>query len=124
MDAALKKIISTCLTILLLFTMVARPAGMMLSNKEGSLTFQICTPSGIQVITIQPEDKEPDEPATPTDSACAYFATQTMAMLDAAPSVQPKKLDWQFWTPAPQQKMAIQQRAKTANLTRGPPSLS
>ncbi len=116
--SALKKIISTFLTVVLLFVVFARPPGIMLSNDADGLTFEICTAYGIQLITLPSEDGEPVEPV---DTACAFFAAQSAAVLDAVPSLQEKKLNWQFWAHFPQHEIAIKRRAQNSNLTRGPP---
>lgn len=119
--SALKKIISTFLTVVLLFVVFARPPGIMLSNDADGLTFEICTAAGIQLITLSPENGEPIEPVEQADTTCTFFSAQSVAVLDAAPSLQEKKLNWQFWAHFPQHEIAIKRRAQNSNLTRGPP---
>lgn len=126
MSAAVKKILSACVVLSILFAGIARAPGTMLTLDHGVLTFEICTGTGIEIITVPVDGStaSDDAPLEDHDLGCDFFSAQIAALLgDGSPPVL-AFADMSYAHRLPYRDIAFKRLAQNSYLTRAPPLTS
>ena len=114
------RLLAAVLAVTMLFAVVLRPPGAMISIEDETVTYVICTGHGLEAVEVPAGG----DPSDNTDPGCRFFAAQIAALLDWAPDVALVGHELERQAKLPQSTFSAPLLVRPPYDTRGPPSAS